>query len=434
MRKLIIFFFFILPVSGWGYIGSGIVINEVQPGGDGSASSPDWIELYNNSDQTINIWDWIISSQNNNTWDQANYRAPNCSDATPTSPGNYTDCDYRIPSDPNLTDELDVAPGCYVVIYNTNGTDDYSCDGDNKIVLYMNREGDDIWSSVADDVILAARYGKGTAVYNTYGTTLYLVTDYVAWDTGFGSPDPHPTKCGSYANESYPNFKVYASDDTDVANQCSDATSVSDIPYMFAQDDSSRSMSPITQSLGSTYSRVPNGTDTDSSSDFTVADDSPGTTANFLEYFRVIPQNQETLLVTWKTGFEKDVRGFNILESTSASGKFTKRNGTLIKSKGIHSTYTILLRVITPAPQLFYKLEVVRSNGKSEYYGPVEVSLSGNQVGNNSGAGTSPLVENSSGPHESSGCSHVPAGSLIGLILIAGLILIPFKRLLRKKR
>lgn len=422
MKKLLILFL-LLPVSGWGYIGHGIVINEVQPGGDGSSSSPDWVELYNNTtDSTINIWDWIISDQDSVAWDDVDPSAPNCSDATASAPGNYTDCDYRIPSDPNLTDELDVTPGCYVVIYNISGTNDYSCDGDNEIVLYMNRDGDDIWSSTADDVILAQRYGQGTDVYNTYGTTLYLVTDYIAWDTGFGSPDPHPTKCGSNANESYANFKVYASDDNDVANQCSDATSLSDIPLVFAQDDSSKSMSPITQSLGSTYSRVPNGEDSDSTDDFTVADDTPGTTAELIEYFRIQQRSRDYLVFSWRTGFEKDIKGFNILEATSPDGPYEKRNGATITAHGIHSDYTIVLRILNHAPVLYYKLGIIGSNGHNQYFGPIAVKLS--DEGNVASTSTQKLLPTEqSGSSSSSGCSHAPVGSLALIFGLVGLFL-----------
>ncbi len=434
MKKLFIFCFLLLPLSVWGYIGSGIVINEVQPSGDGSSSSPDWIELYNNSDSTINIWDWIISDQDTVAWDDVDPTAPNCSDATASAPGNYTDCDYRIPSDPNLTDELDVAPGCYVVIYNTSGTNDYSCSGDNKIVLYMNRDGDDIWSSVADDVILVQRFGQGTAVYNTYGTTLYLETDYVAWDTGFGAPDPHPTKCGSNSNQSYPDFKVYASDDTDAQNQCSDATSLADIPYVFPENDSSRAMAPITQSLSSTYSRNPNGTDTDSASDFVVATDTPGTTVKLIEQFSVIPKGSDTLLVKWQTGFEKELVGFNVLESDSPDGRYIRRNAVTIKAKGIHSTYTIILRVLNPAPVLYYKLEVVKANGKSEFFGPVAVSFSGSGKSNTNISGNTNLTPSAGKVEgETSGCSHYPIEGVVLLFFMVGLFLLVYRFVINRR-
>ncbi len=430
MKKLIVLLY-LFPVYVWGYIGSGIVINEVQPSGDGSSASPDWIELYNNSSSTINIWDWIISDQDTVAWDSVDPTSPNCSNATATAPGNYTDCDYRIPSDPNLTDELDVDPGCYVVIYNISGTNDYSCSGDNKIELYMGRDGDDIWSSVADDVILVQRFGQGTAVYNTYGTTLYLTTDYVAWDSGFGTPDPHPTKCGSNANETYPDFKVYASDDTDAQNQCSDATSLADIPYVFAEDDSSRAMAPITDSLSSTYSRNPNGTDTDSTSDFVVADDSPGTTAQFLEQFSVIPRDYDSLLVTWRTGFEENLLGFNIWEATSPDGEYHRRNAVTINAHGIHSSYSIILKVLDDSPVLYYKLEAVKTDGSSEFFGPVSVQLIGYGGGDTSLSGN--LITTSDAGGDSEGCSHYPFKGILLILVLVGSFGLVYKFVISKR-
>ncbi len=425
--------------------GNGVVINEVQPEGDGSAASPDWVELYNKATQPVNIAYWIINNQNDVDWDSVDNNLITWKNGSTYTDTSYphcenqggTDCLYMIPYDPaTLTDSdpnndytLYVDPGCYVVIYNTSGTNDYSCSGDNEIKLYMGLDNKDVLVQDGDDVsLIPVFYYKA---YDNNGNEteegyIWLVMDYFAWNPGSVSTyNQHPDHCGAISNGvfyEYPTFGGHFDTYTDIRTQCDINWlyyyyGVYNLPYNFPVDFSSKTMNPSTLVLSSSYGRVPNGYDSDSADDFQVVEDTPGTTDVDVLFFSASRVNGK-VVVTWKTGFENGVIGYNIFGGDSTSD-LRKLNRKMIYSRGDNSTYTW-----TGSCNCKYvMLEVVEYGNHHLHMKPVEIGGEVNSENTTGGAGyTAPaILKIGEGENNVSGCSAGNIYDLWAILLLLGM-------------
>ncbi len=433
----------------YGYIGDGkgIVINEVQPEGDGSPSNPDWVELYNKATQPVDIAYWIINNQNDTDWDNVDNNLITWKNGSTYNDTSYphcenmggTDCLYMIPYDPSTLNDSDpnndytlyVQPGCYVVIYNTSGTNDYSCAGDNEIKLYMGLDNKDVFVQNGDDVSLIP-YFYYVAYDNNGNPTekgyIWLVMDYFGWNPGNVSTyNPHPNHCGAISNGSfyeYPTFGGHFDTYADIQNQCDINYlyyyyGIYTLPFNFPVSYSTKAMNPSTLTLHSSYGRVPNGYDSDSTDDFQVVADTPGTTDVDVVYF-IAKRTGNKVIVRWKSGMENEIISYNLL-GEGRNGSYVRLNKKPIYSKGDSSSYSW----IGSCSCNKIMLEVVEYGNHLLHIGPIEVNGKGIIPEKPSSMPDNLLIANGDrGNNLSSGCS---SGNNIDLWIWIVLIIIVFK-------
>ena len=437
---IIIVNFYALPSNVYSYIGNGIVINEVQPEGDGSVTNPDWVELYNNSDSTIDIGSWILNNKNLDRIDNNLIVKKNGADYNDTSypvckNEGGRDCLYYIPYDPDTLNDsdssndytLNVSSGCYVLIYNTSGTNDYSCDDDNVISLYMGLDNSDIFVQDGDDVEIVP-YFYYRAFDDDYNITeegfIWLVEDYFAWEVGNNSKyQQHPKHCGRIKDgvfDEYPSFLFHYESDDDIDNQCSRKASFYrrrgySVPFSIPVEFSTKKMDPTALLLHSSYSRVSNGVDNDLIDDFVVAEDTPGTTALKLSMFKA-ERDSDGINVNWMSLWEVGVIGFNIYGSVD--GKlYEKLNNKIINSKGDMSYYRFKADNMKIK---FVKLQIVEYGNHIYFVSSIEVdAVSTNHINNsNVKNGDILLVSHNNSIGTSSGCSSTGYMNFWFLILV----------------
>lgn len=84
--------------------------------------------------------------------------------------------------------------------------------------------------------------------------------------------------------------------------------------------------------------------------------------------------SQDGNLVSWETGGENNLLGFNVYRSTSPDGIFTILNPELIQAKylgsGSGGAYLFMDETGIYGETYFYKLEVSKNSGGSDFYGP----------------------------------------------------------------
>ncbi len=402
IKYVYLLYLFFISVPLYSYIGDGkgIVINEVQPKGDGTTSNPDWVELYNKATQPVDIAYWILNNQNDTDWDNVDNNLiiwkngesyndtsyPHCHNSIPS--GN--DCLYMIPYDPATTTDTDcsndytlyVDPGCYVVIYSTSGNNDYSCDGDNVIRLYMGYDNQDVFIQDGDDVSLIPYFfyraydNNGNKTEEGY---IWLVMDYVGWDpsNGNGNYNEHPNHCGAISNGTfyeYPTFGGHFETNGDISDQCDINIlyyylGIYHIPFNFSSDFSTHYMDPLTSPLHSSYSRVPNGTDSDSTSDWAVVSDTPGTTDVKMSNVSMKVIDGKTIF-QWRVLFETGIIGYNVFGGVD--GKFIKLNRKIIYAKGDGTTYSFTYNGVVKD----INLQVIEYGDHSYFIGPYSVNSS----------------------------------------------------------
>ena len=386
--------YLLYPIKLLSYIDSGIVINEVQPKGDGSPQNPDWIELYNKATQPVNIAYWIITNQNDEDWDDVDNNLITWKNGQDYNDTSYpvcrnfggSDCLYMIPYDPATTSDSDpendytllVDPDCYVVIYNTSGNNDYSCDGDGVIRLYMGMDNQDILVEDGDDVSLIQWFyyeaydDSGNPTEKGY---IWLVVDYFDWNPGNVSTyNEHPNHCGAIKNGifyEYPDFAAHFDTWGDVSDQCDINWlyyyyGIYYLPYNFPVSYSSHKMDPDTDELHSSYGRVPNGYDSDQTSDWQVVEETPGTTDVEIEYMKAYYKDGVTI-IKWRSAHEVGVVGYNVYGGTY--GKFHRLNREIIYSKGDNSTYSFTYE----GKVEIVRLEIVEYGNHSYFFKPLRV-------------------------------------------------------------
>jgi len=85
----------------------------------------------------------------------------------------------------------------------------------------------------------------------------------------------------------------------------------------------------------------------------------------------------QAVVLRWETASEVNMLGFYIWRSTSEGGDYSRISG-LIPAEGeiVGASYQFTDANVELGQTYFYKLEAMETNGSSEFYGPVSVSLS----------------------------------------------------------
>ena len=217
----------------------------------------------------------------------------------------------------------------------------------------MGLDNQDVLVEDADDVSLDHKFYY--EVTNLDGDVtekgyVWLVQDYAGWKAGDDTTyyTSHPRHCGIIKENGkvrqYPDFMFHYDKDEDIDNQCNRTASDYQsnnwrIPFNFAIDYSSKNTkSVIKDSLHSSYSRVPNGSDSDDQSDFQVADDTPGTTDIKIILFKAKTKAKK-IIITWSSVNEQNILGYNIKGKNGEN--WIKLNESLIHTKGNYYLYSI---------------------------------------------------------------------------------------------
>ncbi len=91
-----------------------------------------------------------------------------------------------------------------------------------------------------------------------------------------------------------------------------------------------------------------------------------------------VEQDGSRVLVQWKTASEVNSLGFNLYRRELPDGSEVRINGDIIPSEGsvVGARYQFVDSDVEIGSRYSYRLESISSGGESEFYGPVEVSLS----------------------------------------------------------
>jgi hypothetical protein len=86
----------------------------------------------------------------------------------------------------------------------------------------------------------------------------------------------------------------------------------------------------------------------------------------------------ERVAVTWESGPEAGLAGFNVLRSVGPNGPWSQVNGALVPAHGSPASGARYSLADTPgAGTYLYRLDVVEQNGVTNAFGPVQVSVPG---------------------------------------------------------
>lgn len=83
---------------------------------------------------------------------------------------------------------------------------------------------------------------------------------------------------------------------------------------------------------------------------------------------------EEGIVINWSTASESNTLGFNVLRSTTESGKYAAINGSLIAALGEGSSgadYSYADKDITEYRTYWYKIEEIAGDGSTSYFGPI---------------------------------------------------------------